>query len=539
MKSLRTLIFTIICLLPFVVTGCGGKQPVAEVERPQVQQQIAVQEVAPMVHAQPLQLPVRFQRPGFFIPMDEEADGILGNWEEDFVVKVGAHITSTRGPQPLWDVLTRLATLRGMTVSWASDVDQRVLVNVNIRADDGFFEAIDNLLRQVDYFHEVEGNTIIVKYRTTRQFFIAIPFMRGTYTTTVGGNFGAAAGTEGTVKITSDANEFDVWSNITENLDIIFQQWATVAITPEPAGAVTPAEDGAEEVVAVATRRLAAGDSFYIIDRSIGMITVVAPLGIVERVESYLNSLRKELHRQVVIEARIVEVFLQDNSRIGLDWSGILYDFNLSGRLEFGTEGHVFPDLPGDFLSRIVINNQDFDIMINALNKQGDARVISSPKITVMNGQPAVISVGTDRSYIQSVETTVSEGVVSTSVEVGSVVEGISLGVLASIIDDDTVVLHLTPITTELVDDRIPEVRFGPNLVLGLPQIRVRQMSTMVKVNNGEMLIIGGLIDSVERSEDRFAPILGGLPIIRYLFGVEERVQEKRELVVLLTPRVI
>ena len=117
---------------------------------------------------------------------EDEDDTILE--EEETSLKVGATIKSTRGPQPLWDILKRLVALKKMNVSWASDVDQNVLVDVDINANDDFYEAVDNLLRQVDYFHEVQGNTIIVNYKETRQFRIAMPFIRQSYATGVGGN---------------------------------------------------------------------------------------------------------------------------------------------------------------------------------------------------------------------------------------------------------------------------------------------------------------------------------------------------------------
>jgi general secretion pathway protein D/MSHA biogenesis protein MshL len=117
----------------------------------------------------------------------------------------------------------------------------------------------------------------------------------------------------------------------------------------------------------------------------------------------------------------------------------------------------------------------------------------------------------------------------------------VALGILPSIVDDETVILHLTPITTDLMNGEIPERVFGRNnsMVIGLPEVNVREMSTMVKVKNGEMLIIGGLIDSAEGSAGKFAPIVGDIPVIKYLFGVEEKRMEKRELVILLTPRVL
>jgi general secretion pathway protein D/MSHA biogenesis protein MshL len=126
------------------------------------------------------------------------------------------------------------------------------------------------------------------------------------------------------------------------------------------------------------------------------------------------------------------------------------------------------------------------------------------------------------------------------------VVQGIALGVMASVLDNNRVILHLTPITTDLEnltsDGNIPMTTIGEGdtaMSLGLPQVKVREMSTMVEVQNGEMLIIGGLIDSIEGTSGSFAPGVGDIPVIKYLFGYEEKTIQKRELVILLTPRII
>jgi general secretion pathway protein D/MSHA biogenesis protein MshL len=516
---------------------------------------------------EPAQLPVRFQTPSYYT-QDQQASDVLGDDSEDYAIKVGANITSTKGPQPLWDILKRLANLRGMAVSWASDVDQNVLVDVNISAEDNFYGAIDNLLRQVDYFHEVEGNTIIVKYRETKRYNIAIPFMKGGYTSNVGGNFlagrEAATGTEGTVKVLSTDNKFDVWENVNTNLEKIVQEWRTqkteqqqVISTETTAGAKT-LDKVTEEMTQQATRQVSLGGSYFTIDKSVGLITVTAPRPLLEKVDSYIGNLKKELFRQVIIEAKIIEVFLQDNSKIGLDWSQVLKDFSLSGLVEFGTGGqlgNIYPwnppdelkpnanyptSYPSSMIYRVAMDAVPFNVMLNALNEQGEATVLSNPKVTVLNGQPAVINVGKDVTYIDSIEVEVDDetGDRTYTVNTDSIVEGIALGVMASIIDDDSVVMHLTPITTEIVGDTIEyrQVGFGE---VGLPVVQIREMSTMVQVNNGEMLIIGGLIDSSDSKDEDFAPVVGDIPFIRYLFGVEEKIKEKRELVILLTPKII
>jgi len=535
------------------LTACGNKdEDVAGPPEPP-QAEISPDEMS----ATPQQLPVRFQQPGYFSE-DIKTDTILDEKGETYEIKVGANISSTKGPQPLWDILKRLCNLKGMNVSWANDVDQMVLVDVNISAEDNFFDAIDNLLRQVDYYFEVDKDTIIVKYKETKQFHITMPYMKGTYTSNVGGNFltdrEAATGTEGTVKLKSTDNAWDHWDNIIQNLDTLLAAWQTTTITSSPAAASKDegkSEKKSEgEATGTATRRYASHGSYYTIDKAVGLITVTAPRSLLEKVEFYINSLTKELYRQVMIEAKIVEVYLQDNSRIGLDWSNVLKNFNIGGSVEFGASGQIYPWIPteGDaesptrFVSKVSVDTANFSVLLNALDQQGDANVLSNPKITVMNGQPALINVGTDIAYIKSINSDLDTdtGLVTYTVETDSVVEGVALGVMASIVDDHSVMLHLTPITTELVEDPIEYQDIGTlGAKIGLPRVSVREASTMVQVNNGEMLIIGGLIDKVEKNNSDMAPIVGKIPLIKYLFGVEDKIYEKRELVILLTPKII
>jgi len=246
---------------------------------------------------------------------------------------------------------------------------------------------------------------------------------------------------------------------------------------------------------------------------------------------------------------------LQDNSRIGLDWSSVLKNNPISGNIFFGNDGQVHPrtntnpnDFSNTFISRVEINTLSFEVLLNALKEQGDTHVLANPKLTVLNGQPAVISIGKDVAYVKKVTAEVDSdtNVVTYSAEAGNVVEGIALGVMATIRDGKTVVLHLTPITTDLEnltaegDIPVTTVGVGPGAVqLGLPKVKVREMSTMVEVQDGEMLVIGGLIDSIEGKTGSFAPVVGSIPVIKYLFGVEEKTVQKRELVILLTPKLI
>jgi MSHA type pilus biogenesis protein MshL len=579
-KLLNCIVVSCFAFTLLTITACNTKkQGKEQVKTPDA---TTVADTAPMKPLPQLaQLPVRYQTPGY-ITTKEKGDDNLGDVAGEYQMKVGATIRSTIGPQPLLDVMKRLANLKGMTVSWASDVDQSIPVDVDISANDNFYDAVGNLLRQADYFHEVNGKNIVVRNKTTKVFKIGIPFMQGGYTTTVGGNFlankDASSGTEGSVKITSADNKFNVWENIDSNLSNILKTAAAErrdVASPNSTetssnqkkgegadlGASAKKNDDKSKIdktepsapLHQSVKYTTKDDASFVIDKSIGLITVTAKPSMLKIVENYLNNLKKNLYQQVNIEAKIIEVFLEDSSKIGLDWSSVLKDFNISSTVSFGNAGQVYPHnnnnpdaYANTFVSRVFIPSLDFNVMLNALNEQGDTHVLANPKLTVLNGQPAIISIGKDVAYVKTVTRDVDSDTNETTytAEVGNVVQGIALGVMASILDDNKVVLHLTPITTDIenldASGAIPMTSIGDGAIeLGLPQVKVREMSTMVEVNSGEMLIIGGLIDSIESNTGKFAPGLGSIPVVKYLFGVEEKQMRKRELVILLTPKVM
>jgi len=528
---------------------------------------------------QPAVLPVRYQNASYMVDKDDDDITIA----EESKLKVGAKITSTRGPQPLWDIMKRLVSLKGMNVSWASDVDQKVLVDVDIRANDDFYEAIDGMLRQVDYFHEVKGDTIVVKYRETRQFQIAMPFVKSTYSTGTGGNVlgndEISSNIDGTIELKSKGNEFDIWDNIKLNLDTILQVWeirqglgsagdtnaATATANTDPNAEAENPEPApsAESARGVSGRR-----GFYIIDKPVGLITVTAPRPLLQKINEYITSLKKTLYQQISIEAKIIEVRLRDASSIGINWSSVLKNFNLTGTAHFGDNGQVYPFVysndavvgdkiynadktsytktinPGQFVSKIVMDAVGFDVFLNALNEEGDTKILSNPKLSVMNGQPALITVGRNVTYIDSVTAdrdtgTNSSGIITYSAETERILSGISMALTATILGEDQIIMNLVPITSELQEPIEYRQLGSDGAEIGLPIVNIREMSTTVKVGDGEMLVIGGLISEVNDTKGEFAPLLGSIPVVKYLFGYEEKEHLKRELIILLRPRII
>ncbi|MCK5516471.1 MAG: type II and III secretion system protein, partial [Desulfobulbaceae bacterium] len=173
MKTRMHLLKTIITiLLLLLLCSCSEKDEQAEEVELNTADLVAAAAAEPETIIAPSLLPVRFRTPGYMTANDD-LDDELDSSADEYQIKVGANIRSTQGPLPLRDILKGLVKLKEMSVSWESDVNQDVLVDVDISANDNFYDAIDNLLRQVDYFHEVKGSTIVVKYKESKTYRLA------------------------------------------------------------------------------------------------------------------------------------------------------------------------------------------------------------------------------------------------------------------------------------------------------------------------------------------------------------------------------
>jgi MSHA type pilus biogenesis protein MshL len=472
-------------------------------------------------------LPVRFQKPSYLIKDTSLADD-AADVDDELTLKVGADITTTAGPVTLRDIMKRLAGLHNMNVSWASDVDQYVFIDVDIRASDDFFTALENMLRQVDYFYEMKGNTIIIKFKETRKFHVALPpRIKGQ------ANINTSGGT--TTDTDSDNTR---WESIKTSLSQILDIWAQ-RYEPPPTASPKPSGNGADEEAATAPQKATltkTSSGFYSVDPALGLITVTAPRPLLDKVKIYVDTLKEEMYKQINIEAKILEVTLDQESNKGIDWSGLLKASPFNFQASFGSGGQVYPD-SGGFLDTITVETKSFELLLDALEEQGTTKVLSNPRISVMNGQPAVIYVGDNVTYISEVETTIDEGTITTAVTTAQAVSGLRLEVYATIMSNDEIVMSIIPMISQL-EEPIEYRQFGNNQV-GLPFIRERTMNSIVRLNNGEMLIVGGLISSVETDSSSKIHGLGNIPGLRYLFGTKGDALVRKELVVLLRPRIL
>jgi MSHA biogenesis protein MshL len=292
------------------------------------------------------------------------------------------------------------------------------------------------------------------------------------------------------------------------------------------------------------------------INAQAGVIVVRAYPRELHNVARYINNLQSSLNRQVILEAKILEVELDDTYQAGIDWSVLGNPAQIdpatllpSTTAGIGQAANVaFTDtdlksLTGIFAIRI---NGNFKTLINLLETQGNVQILSSPHISTVNNQKAVIKVGQDEFFVTGVSTTNTiigtNTLPSQDVSLTPFFSGITLDVTPEISSDDTVILHIHP-SVSLVKEQIKTIGLGSTapgtnntLVLPLAKSTIRESDNIVRAKNGQVIVIGGLMQNNMTETIASTPWLGNVPFLGALFRRTAQKSVKSELVILLRP---
>lgn len=271
-----------------------------------------------------------------------------------------------------------------------------------------------------------------------------------------------------------------------------------------------------------------------------GLATVRALPGEIRAVREFINMAENSLQRQVVLEARIVEVTLSDEYQQGVDWSRIasrsrgITDFSFtSGQVDSGSLGGVLG---------ISFGNQTFGGMVEMLSTQGNVQVLSSPRVTAVNNQKAVIKIGEDEYFVTDVSTTTVTGTATTStpnIQLTPFFSGIALDVTPQIGDSGMITLHVHPSVTETREQEKVIALNQDKFVLPLARSNIRESDTVIRANDGEVVIIGGLMQTTYDEIETQVPFLGSIPLVGNLFKNKHQRQQKKELVIMLRPTIV
>ena len=275
------------------------------------------------------------------------------------------------------------------------------------------------------------------------------------------------------------------------------------------------------------------------VNRLTGTVMVSDLPARVEQVSRFIGLMREGMYRQVDIEVRIVEVTLSDNFALGLDWSRFQQVSGRDNSIAFNsriTSPQGGSALPSTMTLRMN-NPASYTSLIDALSEQGDVRMVSQPRIRIMNNQTARVKSGTDDTFFVRSSNRViqnSGGVLETVNEQPQTVSlGVILSVTPQISGDGWAMLNITPSVTRLTGTAV-----SPRGDSTAPILDVSEATTMVRVRSGELVILGGLIQEETSDTNRRVPGLGDVPVFGNAFKSTYKAGRRKELVIFLAPTI-
>ena len=286
------------------------------------------------------------------------------------------------------------------------------------------------------------------------------------------------------------------------------------------------------------------------------VITVRAFPDEIREIRNFLMVSQQRMHRQVILEAKILEVTLSDGYQQGINWSkaftsnGTNYTLGQGSTIKDSTTGLpvTLPGLDaiGTLLggqSNLVISSGSFEAVLSFMATQGDLNVLSSPRVTASNNQKAVIKVGTDSYFVTdfsaNTDSSSSTTNTTTDIELTPFFSGISLDVTPQIDDQGNVLLHVHPAVIDVTQEQ-KEINYGSNsLTLPLATSSIRESDSVIRAQDGDVVVIGGLMKSNTVEQVSKVPFLGDVPALGHLFRNTSQLTQKTELVILLKPSVV
>lgn len=301
-----------------------------------------------------------------------------------------------------------------------------------------------------------------------------------------------------------------------------------------------------------------------------GVVVVRALPTELREVETYLRATQLIVQRQVILEAKIIEVRLDDSHQSGINWAGLLKPGNDTitvGHIGGGSvlvnesgvsgiAGNTGNLDPANFdavigtateafggVFTLALNLGDFTAFIELLETQGDVQILSSPRVSTMNNQKAVIKVGTDEFFVTEIETqnvtSATATTIAPDITLTPFFSGIALDVTPQISEAGDVTLHVHPSISEVVDQQKTVVIGTIQQQLPLAFSTVRETDSIVRARSGQVVVIGGLMQDLVNDVDAKTPVLGDIPLVGNLFKHKKREARKSELVILLRPVIV
>ena len=429
------------------------------------------------------------------------------------------------------------------------DIDSKITGTITMNAiDQTLPKILDRIESQSEITYRLEGDTIRVMADVPYLHVYTVNYLNiarssgGTVSVSTeigttgagiddgsGGGSSSGSDNKASSKIENESvNAF--WSTITSNIGAII----------------------GEDIKAGKGAAISTGNNI-IVNRESGIVAVRATAKMQKQVADFIDQVVGSVQRQVLIEATIAEVRLSDTYQAGIDWSLVSETATVGGATVL-TKGGIQDVIGGalgasplfQLAGNTTIGGNPLNITLKALETFGDVKVLSSPKVMALNNQTAILKVVDNEVYFTT-DVEVDAGSVNqnSQIVIDTDVHTVPIGFVMSVtpyIDQNQVVtLNVRPTISRIirfVNDPNPLLA-DAGVVSEIPVIQIREIETMLKINNGETAVIGGLMQDQINKENRGIPFLSSIPLLGALFSYTEEEYVKSELVIFIRPVVM
>ena len=428
-------------------------------------------------------------------------------------------------------------------------------VTVNLK-DVTLVEALDTLREMYGFEYRVQGTRVFVQPAT-----LATRVFQVSYLTTNRSGRSDVRVTSGSITTPGNTTNGSMQSANVPTPATVSQESSHVT-TQSKSDLWAELETSLRLIVGVDGK----SDRQVIVSPQSGVIVVRGLPRELRAVESYLRAARLNIERQVMLEAKIIDVQLRDGSQTGVNWAAFISGNNHAGSIGPINPGTALTNsgrlvggdltaIPGSSLALastaanglfgLAFQTSNFAALLQFLETQGNVQVLSSPRIAALNNQKAVLKVGTDDFFVTGITTTTTASstgnVTSPTITVQPFFSGVALDITPQIDENGSIILHVHPSVSSVSEHQkvLNLGDLGGTITLPLASSTVSETDTIVRVRDGAIVAIGGLMKAARSYDRNQLPGVGDVPVAGNLFGTTTRSSEKSELVILLKPTVI
>jgi len=423
-------------------------------------------------------------------------------------------------------LLNKIGSITGYNVVYDPGVDSSINVSLDSQGVP-VWRVLNTMFFPLNYGFKINDNDLVILSKETRTFKLALPPNTQTFSDTISN--------ESWTKPDEAAASYNAGNN--SKMSVKVGARVFVESKEEALSFWKDIEANLSKMVSATGR--------YSFNKLAGLVVVTDSPQILDKIASYITLVNAETNKQILVEVKILEVTLSNENTYGIDWNAIYKNLGDIKQLTLGsnfaaqnfTSQGLFTLTARGPKDDSGISSSGTNALIKALASQGHVEVVSQPKIMLLNNQAAMVQVGTVTSYVANTTTTTTQvGIAATSATTDQVQEGVSLRLMASILDNE-ILVQLTPVVTTL--DQIRSINMGQGTTIEAPKTSTKSMHTLVRIKDGETIAVGGLITSNDNKSEKGIPLLRDLPLIGKLFEYKNKTHTRTELVIFITPKIL